>query len=94
MLYALCYVALIIMKALDIVRTPKGGIGFITETNNNGKKASISYINNLNIGNEHNAWWDEDEIEVIDSIPRLIADATCHPFGKGSKDVESFFNCL
>ena len=28
------------MKALDIVRTPKGGIAFIKETNNNGKKAS------------------------------------------------------
>lgn len=79
------------MRALDIVRTPKGGIAFITETNDNGKTASISYINNLNTSNEHNAWWDEDELEVIDSIPRLIADATCHPFGKGPKDVKAFF---
>lgn len=79
------------MKALDIVRTPKGGIAFITETNDNGKKASISYINDLNIGNEHNAWWDVNELDVIDSIPRLIAYATCHPFGRGSKDVKAFF---
>jgi hypothetical protein len=82
---------IITMKALDIVRTPKGGIAFITETNDNGKKASISYINNLNIGEEHNAWWNENELEVIDSIPRLIAEATCHPFGKGSEDVKKFF---
>ena len=79
------------MKALDIVRTPKGGIAFITETNSNGKKASISYINNLNIGKERNSWWNENELEVIDSIPRLIAEATCHPFGKGSEDVKKFF---
>lgn len=79
------------MKALDIVRTPKGGIAFITETNDNGKQASINYINGLNIGNEHNAWWDEEDLEVIDSIPRLIADATCHPFGRGAEDVKAFF---
>ena len=75
----------------DVKDVIKGGIAFITETNNNGKQANISYINNLNIGKEHNAWWNEDELEVIDSIPRLIADATCHPFGKGSEDVKKFF---
>ena len=79
------------MKALDIVRTPKGGIAFITETNDNGKQASINYINKLNIGSEHNAWWDVKDLEVIDSIPRLIADATCHPFGRGAEDVKAFF---
>ena len=69
MLYSCCYVALMIMKALDIVRTPKGGIAFITETNNEGTKASINYIGDLNVGDEHNAWWSKSDLEVISSIP-------------------------
>lgn len=79
------------MKALDIVRTPKGGIAFITETNDNGKQASITYIGDLNIGREHNAWWDVSELTVIDSIPKMLARATAHPFGKGKNDVDVFF---
>lgn len=79
------------MKALDIVKTPKGGIAFITETNDLGKQASITFINTLNIGEEHNAWWDKSELIVIDSIPRMIAKATAHPFGKGKEDVDTFF---
>lgn len=79
------------MKALDIVRTPKGGIGFITETNYSGKKASIRYIGDLNIGKEHNAWWDVSELTVIDSIPKMLAIAMAHPFGDGRKDADSLF---
>ena len=75
------------MKALDIVRTPKGAIGFITETNDNGQQASINFIGDTNKGGEHNAWWNLGELEVIDSIPKMIAMATCHPFGKGKEDV-------
>lgn len=80
------------MKALDIVRTPKGSIGFIKETNNGGKTASIDFINGLNVANEHNAWWSEGDLEIIDSIPRMLADAMCHPFGSGSDDVKLFYN--
>lgn len=79
------------MKALDIVKTPKGGIGFVTETNDNGKKACIYFIETLNIGGERNAWWDVSELTVIDSIPRMLANATAHPFGKGKDDVKLFF---
>jgi hypothetical protein len=79
------------MKALDIVKTPKGGIAFITETNDSGKQASINYIGNLNPGREHNAWWDEKDLEVISSIPKMLAEATAHPFGCGKNDVKLFF---
>jgi hypothetical protein len=79
------------MKALDIVRTPKGAIGFITETNNNGQTASINFIGDTNKEWEKNAWWDLGELEVIDSIPKMIAMATCHPFGQGREDVISNF---
>ena len=79
------------MKALDIVKTPKGGIAFVTETNSNGEEASIQYIGNLNICNERNAWWDEKELTIIDSIPKMIAMAMAHPFGCGRQDVEELF---
>lgn len=79
------------MKALDIVRTPGGGIAFITETNNNGKEASINYIGGINPKGEYNAWWNVKELEVIDSIPKMLALATAHPFGKGKEDVLVFF---
>jgi hypothetical protein len=79
------------MKALDIVRTPGGGVAFITETNNDGADASITFINGLNPGHEKSAWWDKGKLEVIDSIPRMLAMATCHPFGHGGEDAEKFF---
>ena len=79
------------MKALDIVRTPGGSIAWVTETNCNGTEASINYIGNTNPKSERNAWWDKNELIVIDSIPHMIATATCHPFGKGDIDVERFF---
>ena len=81
------------MKPLDFVRTPKGAIALVTETNppenGMGRQASISFIG-PSLG-ERNAWWDEDELEVIDSLPRLLASCTKHPFGKGKADVETFF---
>ena len=80
------------MKALDIVRTPKGGIAFVTETNNNGQEVSITYIGNLNPGKEKNAWWNKKELKIIDSLPRMLALAMCHPFGYGKKDATKFFN--
>lgn len=79
------------MKALDIVKTPKGGIAFVTETNSEGKSASITFISGLNIGHEHNSWWDESELIVIDSIPRMLAISMCHPMGEGRDDANKFF---
>jgi hypothetical protein len=79
------------MKALDIVRTPKGAIGFITETKDNGQTASINFIGDTNKEWEKNAWWDLGELEIIDSIPKMVATAMCHPFGQGHKDVLSNF---
>lgn len=79
------------MKALDIVITPKGGIAFITETNNEGKQASISYIGGMNPGNMHCAWWDESELTVIDSIPRMLALAMTNKYGSHQCDIEKFY---
>ena len=82
-----------IMKPLDIVRTPAGSIGVVTETNRKGTKASIDFINGCNKALNHNAWWEEgDGLEIIDNLPRLLSSAMAHPFGTGKEDVEHFFN--
>jgi hypothetical protein len=81
------------MKPLDFVKTPKGNIALVTETNNGGKMASIAFIGGGNPSGEHNAWWREcDGLIVIDSLPRILALNTAHPFGTGRDDVKLFFN--
>lgn len=80
------------MRPLDFVRTPKGNIALITETNSHGLQASISFIGKQNRDNEKNAWWDEKELEVIDTLPHLIAVNMCHPFGRGREDVEEYYS--
>ena len=79
------------MKPLDIVKTPKGGIAIITETNDEGQSASIDFIHTLDPHRERNSWWDKKELKVIDSLPRLIASNMSHPFGEGDDDVKLFF---
>ena len=64
------------MKPLDFVKTPKGGFAIIKEIDeyDGGKiQSSIIFIGDLNPGKEKNAWWREGELEVIDSLPSLLA---------------------
>jgi hypothetical protein len=80
------------MKALDFVRTPKGAIALVTETNRRGTSACIAYLGGGNSTDEKNAWWSEGEgLVVVDSLPRLLSSATAHPFGDGKRDVRHFF---
>jgi hypothetical protein len=76
-------------RALDIVRTPGGGVAIVTETNDNGVMASLEYFGGLNPKGEYNAWWrDGDGLIVIDSLPHLLARTMAHPFGSGRCDLE------
>jgi hypothetical protein len=81
------------VRPLDFVQTRMGSIALVTETHPPGnglpRQASISFIGPSQ--GEKSAWWDEDDLEVIDSLPRLLAAATLHPFGHGRADVETFF---
>lgn len=79
------------MRALDIVKTPNGSLGIITETNGKGGRASIEFIGNLRVGNDKNAWWLRSELMVVDSLPKLLARTMYHPFGKGLEDVKHLF---
>lgn len=62
-------------------------IGVITETD--GKTASISWIGESY--GLHNAWWDINELEVIDNLPRILSNNLAHPFGRNTKQGTLFF---
>jgi hypothetical protein len=79
------------MKALDIVKTPAGGIAIVTETLNEGEKVALHYINECYPYTEKSAWWDAKELHIIDSLPHLLASLTRHTMGTGQEDVEKFF---
>jgi hypothetical protein len=80
-------------KPLDIVRTPRGGIAVITETSipHNGGSVthSLDYIDNPH--GEHNAWWQDDNLQYLHSIPALITNAMAHPFGNSTHTGKLFF---
>ncbi len=77
------------MKALDIVQTPKGGIALVTETSHRGSKVAIVWLGPHT--GERNAWWRDDELKVVNSLPRVLAKILAHPMGNGREDVERFF---
>ena len=79
-----------VIHPLDFVKTPKGNIALVTETNRKGQEASIDFIGGGNPDGEHNAWWSASDLKVIDSLSHLIAKATRHPFGNGRKDIKTF----
>ena len=65
------------MKVFDIVKTKNGGIGIITMLDSYGKTASVEFFNTChakrdNYNLEKTAWWEECELEVIDSITDII----------------------
>lgn len=87
------------MKPLDIVRTPNGFLAMVTEVGTRETRqgiiwtASIQYLKGQpNAGQQKSAWWDETEgLEVLDSIPNLMASAMYHPFGVNKDQGDRFF---
>ena len=72
------------IRPLDFVLTPKGNIALVDETNGDDEsvEVSITFINPEH-GGERNAWWREEELKVINSLPYILADGMRHPFGRG-----------
>lgn len=71
------------MKALDIVLTPKKQIAMIVEIVDNA--ATIAFLGK-NTHHEHNAWYDESELQIIDSLPALLTRNLKHPFSEDDND--------
>ena len=62
-------------------------VGIITETC--GESANVEWIGD-NYG-LYSAWWGAGELEVIDNLPRIIANAMAHPFGDNKEQGDEFF---
>lgn len=70
------------MKPLDFVKTPKGNFAIIQEVSESG--ASIEFIGEVpKFNREKSAWWDVEELQIIDNLPNLLARTMAHPFGTG-----------
>ena len=80
------------IKPLDFVLTPGGNIALVDETNGDAGsiEVSITFINPEH-GEERNAWWREEELKVINSLPYILANGIRHPFGKGQITVKKHF---
>ena len=80
------------IRPLDFVLTPEGNIALINETNENDGliEVSITFINPKH-GKERNAWWKEEDLKVINSLPYILADGMRHPFGKGHITAKKHF---
>ena len=71
------------MKPLDFVITHKGNIAMIIEVSTlNSPTASIRFLEKR-VG-ERSAWWNENELEIIGSLPDLLSQNLKHPSGNNS----------
>lgn len=72
------------MKPLDFIKTKAGNIGFITEVAHcQGQLiASVEFLRAFR--GEKSAWWSDDQLEIIDSLPDLLARTLRHTFGAES----------
>jgi hypothetical protein len=80
----------VLIRPLDIVRTPKGAIALVTETD--GIRSSIIYFPNQAGTYEKNAWWHISEgLHVLGSLPVILANEIAHPFGANRNQGNDFF---
>jgi hypothetical protein len=72
------------MRPLDIIVTPAGHVGMITEVckSQENFKASIEFFKGFE--GEKAAWWDEKEFTIIDNFPDILSRNMNHPMGTGS----------
>ena len=80
------------IRPLDFVLTPKGHLALVDETNGDTGSIEVSstFINPEH-GVEYNAWWKEEDLKVINSLPYILADGMRHPFGKGQITAKKHF---
>lgn len=76
-------------KPLQFVRplAEPRAVGIIKEISKH--TCSVSWIGNNY--NQKSAWWSEPELEVIDSLPRILSRTMAHPFGTGETHVNEAY---
>jgi hypothetical protein len=102
-------------RPLDIVKTPAGQVGLVTEcscqlpgNHGNNPEAQLAWLREwsetadfyrsysvrifgANDAGEKSAWYDPDELTVIDSLPRVLAKGLEHAFSSGDQFTELHF---
>ncbi len=65
-------------------------VGLVTEVDGIGGSCSVEWLGE---GNKHlhNAWWSQDELIKIDSLPNLLAREMAHPFGQNREKADDFY---
>ncbi len=79
------------LKPLDLVKTPKGAIAMVTEVADDNS-VMLSFLMYTETTKEKNGWWESWELTLLDSLPRLLSEATAHPMGNNGKKVSRFFD--
>lgn len=80
----------IVYKPFDIVKAEKHGTwhyGMITETS--GYDASVVWFEKQT--GLHAAWWEENEITVVNNAAAIIANEMAHPFGGNEEQGDLLF---
>lgn len=82
----------IAVKALDFV-CPKDKphiVGLVTECSPSNGECSIEWLTDYK--HEYkNAWWYQDELTKVDSLPALLTREMAHPFGMNKNSDKVFF---
>lgn len=81
-------------KPFDFVESKKGSFGYVQEVNINecqeGFDNQVSYAINWvkNVDNEHNAWWNHNDLKVIGNMFKEISKCAVHPFGNNEEWID------
>ena len=62
-------------------------VGIVTETD--GKTCHIEWFDKHT--NLKNAWWDENDLLVVNNLAVVLCDAMAHPFGANTEQGEKFY---
>ena len=73
-------------RPLDLVLTPGGVLAMVIEVSPWGD-CQIEFLTHQKVIGEKVAWWNEsDGLIIMDSIPRLLTRAMCHPSGNSARN--------
>lgn len=65
-------------------------VGIVVEVQGVSGNCSIDWIGK-DPNPPHNAWWEQSDLELMDSLPSIIARNMVHPFGNNAQYVEEQF---
>lgn len=71
----------------ELVDETQYHMGLVTEVSDRGA-ASIIWIGSTGL---HNAWWNPEDLEVVDNLPNVLTRELAHPMGGNGRKANTFF---